>query len=312
MRLTIPTLFSTLAVLTLLVPVRARASDSGRVNPQTQKLLREAASVLLKEGNLRFAAGKPIHPSAEPERRTATALEGQAPLATVLSCADSRVPVELVFDRGLGEIFTVRVAGNVADTDEIATMEYGVGHLRTPLVVVMGHTHCGAVTAVVKGAEVHGLLPQLIDNIQPAVDRARTAGGDEPTVVANAVKENVWQGIADILKRSSVIRTEVQSGSVRVVGAIYDLESGLIQWLGEHPNQKTMLNAWSGLPVDRLPQQEKSHTTTPASTAGGHSSVGHGAAAPQASATASESTPGTSAPKIAGTVRTPPVRPAAH
>ncbi|MBL9140176.1 MAG: carbonic anhydrase, partial [Verrucomicrobiales bacterium] len=249
MRIKLPVVVSAVAIAASLFPLRSLSSDSGGINPQTQKLLREAATVLLKEGNLRFAAGKPLHPSAEPERRTATALEGQAPLATVLSCADSRVPVELVFDRGLGEIFTVRVAGNVADTDEIATMEYGVGHLRTPLVVVMGHTHCGAVTAVVKGAEVHGLLPQLIDNIQPAVDRARTAGGDESALLANSIKENVWQAIADILKRSSVIRSEVQSGSVRMVGAIYELETGIVQWLGEHPNQKTMINAWSGLPV---------------------------------------------------------------
>ncbi|MCC7373135.1 MAG: carbonic anhydrase [Verrucomicrobiales bacterium] len=313
MRFTLPAVFPSLVIVSLALPWSTRASDPG-ANSQTQKLLREAATVLLKEGNLRFSAGKPTHPSAEPERRVATATEGQAPLATVLSCADSRVPVELVFDRGVGEIFTVRVAGNVADTDEIATMEYGVGHLRTPLIVVLGHSQCGAVTAVVKGAEMHGLLPQLVDNIVPAADRAKTIGGDEHTVIANAVKENVWQSMADVLRRSSVIRTEVQSGAVRMLGAIYDLESGKIQWLGEHPNQKTMLNAWTAETVDRLPSQTKA-VAAPAAAEETHAAeaqepdtqeapAGHAALAPAP-------TPAPT-PKTSVASRPPPARPALH
>ena len=124
-----------------------------------QGLLNEASLALPKEGNLRFAADTPRHPNAGSARRAATAAEGQEPFVTVLSCSDSRAPVELIFDRGVGEVFTVRVAGNVADTDEIATIEYGVGHLHTPLLVVLGHTRCGAVTAVGKCAELQVSLP---------------------------------------------------------------------------------------------------------------------------------------------------------
>lgn len=257
------------------------AAAAAAANAQTQKLLRDAALVLLKEGNLRFVSGKPIHPSAEADRRVQTATEGQTPLVSVLACADSRVPVEVLFDRGIGDIFTVRVAGNVADTDEIATLEYGVGHLHTPLLVVMGHSKCGAVTAMVKGGELHGLLPDLLDNIKPAVERAKAAGGDEPAQINTAIKENVFQSMTDILKRSSVIRTEINAGSVRMIGAIYDIESGKIEWLGDLPNQRSILSvqndksdphrqailAAAGMPVRNTLFKEIPETPAPAKPA---------------------------------------------
>lgn len=219
-------------------PMRAADPDPAQ---KSQALLRKAALTLLTEGNARFVAGTLKHPNCDAAQRSATALEGQEPIVTMLACSDSRVPVELIFDRGVGEIFTVRVAGNVADTDEIATVEYGVGHLGTPLLVVLGHTRCGAVTAVVKGAELHGLLPKLVDNIQPAVEQARKEGGEEKTVVANAIKANVWQSVADILRRSDIVRKAVADRNLSVVGALYDLETGVVEWLGEHPAQKTLL-----------------------------------------------------------------------
>lgn len=247
-RISLPALLTTLWVFSSSPSLTAAdhaPAPTGGGNAQTQRLLRDAAMVLLKEGNTRYVTGKPIHPSAEAERRVATATEGQAPLVSVLSCADSRVPVEVVFDRGVGDIFTVRVAGNVADTDEIATLEYGVGHLHTPLLVVMGHSKCGAVTAMVKGGELHGLLPQLLDNIQPAVERAKAAGGEEPVQITAAIKENVWQSMSDILRRSSVIRGAIDAGDVRMIGAIYDIETGKVEWIGEHPNQKAIATAAS-------------------------------------------------------------------
>jgi carbonic anhydrase len=206
-----------------------------------QGLLSEASVALLKEGNTRFVSDAPRHPNADSARRAATAAEGQEPFVTVLSCSDSRAPVELIFDRGVGEVFTVRVAGNVADTDEIATIEYAVGHLHTPLLVVLGHTRCGAVTAVVKGAELHGSLPELVDNIKPAAERARAATQDEKEIIPTAIRENVWQSINDILRRSEIIRGELAKGSVSVVGGVYDLDTGKVGWLGEHPAQKQIL-----------------------------------------------------------------------
>ena len=208
-----------------------------------QGLLSEASLALLKEGNTRFVADKPRHPNADSVRRAATAAEGQEPFVTVLACSDSRSPVELIFDRGVGEVFTVRVAGNVADTDEIATIEYGVGHLQTPLLLVLGHTRCGAVTAVVKGVELHGSLPELVDNIKPAAERAKAATQDEKEVIPAAIKENVWQSISDILRRSEIVRGELARGNVTVVGGVYDLDTGKVEWLGEHPAQKAILAA---------------------------------------------------------------------
>jgi len=224
-----------------------------------QGLLSEASLALLKEGNARFVADKPRHPNAGSVRRAVTAAEGQEPFVTVLACSDSRAPVEMIFDRGIGEVFAVRVAGNVADTDEIATIEYGVGHLQTPLLLVLGHTRCGAVTAVVKGVELHGSLPKLVDNIKPAAERAKAATQDEKEIIPAAIKENVWQSINDILRHSEIIRGELARGNVIVVGGVYDLDTGKVEWLGEHPAQKAILAA--------TPTADDSHEGGPKSDA---------------------------------------------
>lgn len=249
----------TLTSLLLLNP--ARASDQEK----SMGLLRKTTLALLQEGNERFVSGTLKHPNTDAGHRSMAAIEGQEPFATVLACSDSRVPVELVFDRGVGEIFTVRVAGNVADTDEIATIEYGVGHLHTPVVVVMGHTRCGAVTAVVKGVELDGLLPQLVDNIKPAAEIARHEGGDETTTINNAIKANVWQSISDLLHRSAIVRKELETGGVSVIGAVYNLESGTVDWLGEHPDQKAILGAYKpeSKPVATVPGAVAPKTPAP-------------------------------------------------
>ncbi|MEE8451427.1 MAG: carbonic anhydrase, partial [Thermoguttaceae bacterium] len=207
------------------------------------------ALTALQEGNHRFAAGENIHGNLDDVRRNQTATEGQHPFATVIACSDSRVPVESVFDRGVGDIFTIRVAGNVCDTDEIGSIEYGVDHLGTPLMVVLGHTGCGAVTAVVTGAELHGSIPSLVDNIGPAVEKAKhdhpdTHGKD---LVPAAVEANVWQSIDDLFKSSPATRKLVKAGTLQVVGAVYDLGSGEVKWLGEHP-EAAKLAAYTGGP----------------------------------------------------------------
>jgi carbonic anhydrase len=197
----------------------------------------------LKQGNARFVSGKSNHPNQTFKRLKETS-SGQKPFATVLGCSDSREPVELIFDQGFGDVFVVRVAGNVADTDEVGTIEYGVGHLHTPLLLVLGHTKCGAVTAVATKAEVHGSIPQLVDNIVPAVERATAANpgllpGD---LVEKAIVENVWQSIADALKRSEEVRHLVAAGQLKIEGAVYDIATGKVNWLGPHPNQAELLH----------------------------------------------------------------------
>lgn len=203
----------------------------------------DTALAMLKDGNERFVRGESTFPNLDQDRRCLTTDGGQHPYVSILSCADSRVPPELIFDAGIGELFAIRVAGNVADTDEIGTIEYGAGHLKTPLIVVMGHTKCGAVTAVVKGAEVHGSIPKLVDNIAPAVETAREKypGTPEAKFINLAIKENVRQSMADLLRNSEEIRELVAEEKVKIVGAVYDIHNGTVEWLGELPNQTALL-----------------------------------------------------------------------
>ena len=199
----------------------------------------------LAEGNTRFVTGKSQHPNADAIRRAETAAKGQKPTVTVVSCSDSRVPVEILLDAGIGDVFVVRVAGNVCDTDEIGTVEYGTEHLGTPLLVVLGHTKCGAVTAVTKQDKVGGSIPKLVDNIAPAVAAAQKAHPDlhGDALVPEAIKANVFQSIEDLLKNSEIVRHLVSSGKLQIEGGLYDLEKGTIQWLGKHPNEKELLSA---------------------------------------------------------------------
>ena len=208
----------------------------------------DAAYELLKEGNSRHVAGSPTHPNLSREHRTATAAEAEHPFAVILGCSDARAPVELLFDQGVGDLFIVRVAGNVADIDEIGSIEFGVEYLAIPLVVVLGHTHCDAVTAVVEGKQLHGYMPALVDNIAPAVAKAKAAhpeaSGD--ALVEATIPTNVRQSIEDILKSSEIIRSRVKSGALKIVGGVYDIESGRITWLGSHPEEAGLLKKYGG------------------------------------------------------------------
>ncbi|MBM3845584.1 MAG: carbonic anhydrase [Verrucomicrobia bacterium] len=208
---------------------------------QTLTLIREASLALLKEGNHRYVTGQPRHPNQDADRRSITVAEGQKPFATILACSDSRSPVEVIFDRGIGELFVVRVAGNVADDTQLGTIEYGVTHLGTPLLVVLGHTGCGAVSAACQGGELHGHLPSLVRRIQPAVTKARAAGTHPDRLLSASIQANVWQQIEVVVKESSVLRAAVKDGSLQVVGGIYDLEKGAITWLGSHPRESELI-----------------------------------------------------------------------
>jgi carbonic anhydrase len=197
---------------------------------------------MLKQGNERFASGKPTYPHESLMRR-AEVTAGQHPVATVISCSDSRVPPELLFDEGIGDLFLVRVIGNIGGADETGSAEYGVEHLGTPLLVVLGHTGCGAVTAAVNHMEVGGSIPPLLAHIEPAVQTARKAHpawrGDE--LVPAAVEANVFHSIQELFTRSEIIRTKVRADKLQVVGAIYNLKSGQVNWLGTHPHQAALL-----------------------------------------------------------------------
>ena len=203
------------------------------------------ATRILKEGNERYVEGKARHPHQGRERRALTSAQGQHPLATVLTCSDSRVPPEIIFDQGLGDLFVVRVAGNVAATDEIGSIEYAVDHLNTPLVVVMGHTQCGAVSAVLNNAKLPPNIAALTEPIKPAVAQAKAdhPGAAQDVLLAAAIKDNVWQAIADMLEQSPILRDKIKAGQVRVVGAVYDIDTGKVEWLGPHPDQASLIGA---------------------------------------------------------------------
>lgn len=199
---------------------------------------------LLKQGNERFVKGEQKFENLDKARLHETSEHGQHPYATIIGCSDSRVPIEHVFDAGIGEIFVIRVAGNVVNTDEAGSIEYGVEHLHTPVLVVLGHSSCGAVTAVAKNAEVHGNIPKLVENIKPAVAKAHEHHGDEfsDELLADAIKNNAFQSIADLFKASHVTAELVKENKLKVVAAIYHLNTGKVEWLGEHPNQNNLIN----------------------------------------------------------------------
>ncbi len=153
-------------LLLMLIISAALAVTALAAAPAGPSLSADEALKMLKDGNARFVEGKATHPHQDAARRALTAGQGQHPVATVLSCSDSRAPVELLFDQGIGDLFVVRVAGNVAATDEIGSMEYAVDHLNTPVVVVLGHSQCGAVTAVVEGAKLPPSIGALVAPIK--------------------------------------------------------------------------------------------------------------------------------------------------
>jgi len=221
-------------------PLFLYAGNSAAEKPTPNQVIQK-----LKEGNARFYRGEAVYPHADKSRLSLAGTENQGDYAyaTVITCSDSRVPVELIFDAGVMDIFVIRVAGNVCDTDEIGSIEYGLAHVNTPVLVVLGHTQCGAVTAVThavhgKGHRLERNIPPLVDNIKPAVKRAidqqPKAEGEE--VIPFAIEENVWQSIEDLFMASPASRNLVKSGDVKVVGAIYDVGNGKVQWL---PQEKT-------------------------------------------------------------------------
>ena len=190
---------------------------------------------LLEEGNARFVAGKPkAHDHLA--RAKETAENGQKPMVTILSCSDSRVPTEIVFDQGIGDVFSVRVAGNVCQPSQLGAIEFGTKYLGTPLCVVLGHTKCGAVVAACTGAKLEKNIQSLVDSICPAKDRTEAkAGKTGNEIVEDCAEENIFVQIEDMLKKSSILREMVRKGDLAIIGANYDLATGVVKFLGPHP-----------------------------------------------------------------------------
>jgi carbonic anhydrase len=181
----------------------------------------DAALEKLMQGNERFVKGKRQNPNQDLARLTEVAA-GQNPFAAILSCADSRVPSELVFDQGLGDLFVVRVAGNVAAPQEIGSLEFSTLVLGAKVLLVMGHERCGAVDAAIQDAQVPGQIGSILDSIRPAVGRVSENMSDRLTEVCKA---NVLLQI-ERLNASPVLSQLVEEGKLKIVGAYYDLDTG--------------------------------------------------------------------------------------
>ena len=176
----------------------------------------------LKDGNARFAAGKSAgHPLSQHRKDT---MAGQHPFAIVLTCSDSRVPPEHIFDAGIGELFVVRTAGNIAGRVSLGSIEYAAEHLHSPLFVVMGHTSCGAVAAACASDSAAGHIDTIVKEMQPAVK----AGNKEP---ARVVLENVKCVIATIRSKSHALSNLEKEGKLKIVGAVYSLDTGAVTLL---------------------------------------------------------------------------------
>ena len=199
-------------------PLFARAASAQPVEKPTA----EQAQKLLEEGNARFVSQRRATPNSGLSRARETAQNGQHPFVTILSCSDSRVPLEVVFDRGIGDIFVIRVAGNVTGDSETGSIEYGVEHVGTPLLVVLGHTKCGAVTAAATHAHTEGHITGLVNRIQPAVEKAKQDNPEitEEALIKKATVVNVWNGIEKLFVHSEIIRHLVGEHKLTVVGAI--------------------------------------------------------------------------------------------
>jgi carbonic anhydrase len=208
-----------------------RALFAAGETPKPQNVLSSNdALARLKAGNERYVAGVMKRHDFRSEREALVG--GQNPFAGILSCADSRVAPEYAFDTGRGDLFVVRVAGNFAEGDGIASFEYAVKFLGTPLLVVLGHDNCGAVSAAIKtvkdGAEMPGHLPQLVEHIRPAVQAALPESGD---LLDNAIRENVLLNVEKLKTATPILSRYIEDNKVRVVGGIYKLKDGRIEWL---------------------------------------------------------------------------------
>jgi len=206
----------------------ARTADAAGGGPPMEASTPADALAKLKAGNARFAAGKPE--CAPLTARVAELASGQNPFAVVLGCSDSRVPVETIFDQVPGNVFVVRVAGNYLTDDGLGSIEYSVAVLKSKLILVLGHSSCGAVSAaltyVKDGATQPGHIQDVVMAIAPAARAARGLHGDW---LANAVSENVRRNVHAMTQRSHIVDDAVRAGSLHVAGGVYDLHTGRVQ-----------------------------------------------------------------------------------
>lgn len=213
-----------------LLSAGAALSACAAAQPQSPSNAISADEALkrLLDGNARYVANAPEQKDFSAGRAART--QAQYPFASILSCADSRVAPELAFDQGPGDLFVVRVAGNFLNDDGLASLEYGAQFLNIPLIMVLGHSNCGAVDATIKvlkdGTRLPGHLPGLVASIKPAVEAAKAKGGAD--LLADATVENVRRNVRLLVTGDPVVSKLVEQGKVKVVGGVYELSTGRV------------------------------------------------------------------------------------
>ena len=209
-------------------PAARQARASGPMAPTS--LTPDQALAKLMAGNSRFVADNPLSPPIGSGRRHELA-SGQAPFASIVGCADSRVPPETLFGTGLGEIFTARVAGNTLPAESVGSLAYAVEHLGAPLIMVLGHERCGAVAAAVDVVTKNAQLPEVLHPmVAPILDAVRAVQGQPGDLLDNAVKENARRG-ARALRANHEFAERIHQGKLKIVAARYDLDDGKVQLL---------------------------------------------------------------------------------
>jgi carbonic anhydrase len=210
--------------LILFLPLLLGAADPQNKSTRTPLTADQALADLLK-GNERFASDHLKHPHQHRKDRLAVE-PAQHPFAAILSCSDSRVPPEVVFDEGLGDLFVIRNAGNIVNDTVIGTIEYAVEHLGIPVIMVLGHSHCGAVQATIAGGnDDHSHIAAIRQAIAPAVQQARGEAGD---LEENAVRDNVQNAVKALRESKPILHESLAKGKIKIVGAIYDLHTGKV------------------------------------------------------------------------------------
>lgn len=194
-----------------------------------QSITADQALEKLMIGNRRYVAMRPLHPRQNQIQRQVL-LEGQNPFAAILSCSDSRVPSELIFDQGLGDLFIVRTAGHVIDELTIGSLEFAVHVLRVPLVMVMGHAQCGAVVAAISGQSLPGHIGPIAASLQPAIEMTQDEPGDR---LVNAIHANSIYTADRLTQESAILRDAIDKGELKIVPTYFDLKTSSVLVLQE-------------------------------------------------------------------------------
>ncbi len=183
----------------------------------------------LTDGNKRFVSGSLKRKDLSVQRKET--VNGQSPFAIVITCSDSRVPPELIFDESIGQLFVIRLAGNVVDSLALGSIEYAVEHLHAHTMVILGHESCGAVKATIQGGHVPPNIASIVRRISPAVAKARERRTDEKELLSESIKENVHEQIRQSMNLSPILFDAMLKGELLVLGGVYDLASGKVRFL---------------------------------------------------------------------------------